>query len=173
MSFLRRSIRKHIVSFIRVYLRNAQIVFKEETRSSGSITRFTARIRIRTSQSGNRGEAVATGIFRYLSRIWPFDRLIRVPKGGFKPVQAKALRLEKPEGIVFRSRTYTKFGGQTIRRKGFVHEARRQSFNRRGTGGQTPIEHFLDRFSRGIVRAMIAHFARAARRAGVRVQIIR
>ena len=170
--FLRRVLHRHIAAFIRAYLRNAQIVFKEETSENGAITRFTARIRIRLEQSRNRGQAVATGRFEYLSRIWPFDRLIRVPKGGFKPKTAKALRLEKPEGIVFRSRTYTKFAGQTIKRTGFLDEAQRESFRRRGANGLTPVEQFLQRFARGITRAMVQHMRRVGQRAGLRVTII-
>jgi hypothetical protein len=48
----------------------------------------------------------------------------RVPSGGFKPPAGKkAFAMEKPEGIVFRSRTYTRQSGRWIRREGFFDKA--------------------------------------------------
>jgi len=60
---------------------------------------------------------------------WAFDTTINVPVGGFLPPPGKkAFLMHKPEGPVFRTRTYTKFSGQTIKRKGYVSEAVRKTF---------------------------------------------
>lgn len=55
------------------------------------------------------------------------DGVIKVPPGGFPPPPGKkAWAMIKPEGVVFRSRTYSRFSGQTIRKRGFISEAIRR-----------------------------------------------
>jgi hypothetical protein len=62
-----------------------------------------------------------------------FNKKVNVPIGGFKPKTAKAFPMEKPEGLIFRSRTYTKHQGKTIEFPGFfTHGAKVQFSGRRG-----------------------------------------
>lgn len=79
-----------------------------------------------------------------------FDKWVDVPIGGFRPRFARAFAMQKPEGIVFRSRTYVKYGGQTVRMKGFMTDpidhamARPNCENLAGTVGQTAAEGLAD-----------------------------
>lgn len=59
----------------------------------------------------------------------PLKVRIYVPKGGFRPKAGiAAFPLKKPEGgLIFRSRTYTKYGGRVIELGGFVEEALRKN----------------------------------------------
>ena len=166
MPSLRRQLHRRIVIFIRRYLRAARIIFEEETRSSNT-TRFSARIRIRTLQERNRGVVSATGKFHPLGTT-PFDQKINIPQDGIKSDSGKQLKLEKPEGIVFRSRSYTKFAGQTLQREGFLDTAVRKTFNQQAGPGQILINNFLTGLARVTVRTVAVYF----RRAGWRVQII-
>ena len=166
MPGLRRELHRRIAEFIRSFLQASQIVFEEETKGSGSSTRFSSRIQIRTTAERNRGIITATGKFHPLGTA-PFDRKINIPQEGIKPVEGRALTLEKPEGVVFRSRTYTKFAGQTLDRKGFIDEAVRQNFSEETRSGQRLVNTFLIRLVRGIILTVADHF----RRAGYRVRI--
>ena len=168
----RRIIYQYVLEFIRNFLNVARITAVEETFGKGSGTRFTTGVKFYTQQQRTRGVLTATGNFNPLGRT-PFDEEITIPADGIKPKNAKALRLEKPEGIVFRSRTYTKFAGQTLRREGFLDEALRRSF---GEGsdenrGRDLTNDFLRDFARGITIALARHFAGIFRRAGFRVTV--
>ena len=48
------------------------------------------------------------------------DVLVYVPVGGFERPDGKAFFMAKPEGPVWRRRTYVKYGGQWIRRRGIA-----------------------------------------------------
>ena len=55
----------------------------------------------------------------------PFDDTIKVPIGGFPPPPGQRFWVFiKPEGrVVRRTRSYSRFSGQTIKKKGFMTEA--------------------------------------------------
>ena len=166
----RRIIYEHVVKFVRDFLRDVRVIATEEVNESKSATRFTTGVKFQTSRPRrDRGELIAVGRFHPLG-LTPFDEVIEVPPDGIKPVKAKALRLEKPEGIVFRSRTYTKFAGQTIQRPGFLDEALRKSFQ--GLGGDRSVRGFLRGFSRAITIGLALSFAARLRSAGHRVTIV-
>ena len=164
----RRIIYEHVVKFVRDFLHRARLVATEEVNDSKSATRFTTGVKLRTSQQRNRGELIATGRFHPLG-LTPFDETVAIPADGIKPVKAKALRLEKPEGIVFRSRSYTKFAGQTITRPGFLDEALRKSFTDRRDG---TVRGFLRGFSRAITIGLARSFAERLRASGHKVTVI-
>ena len=166
MPGLRRVLHRKIAEFLRNFLQAAQVVFVEETKSAGGATRFSARINIRTTQERSRGIVTATGKFHPLG-VTPFDAKINIPQEGIKSASGKALTLEKPEGIVFRSRSYTKFAGQTLDRKGFIDEAIRQNFSQEPGSGQRHVNNFLIRLVRGVILTVANHF----RSAGYRVRI--
>ena len=111
-----------------------------------------------------------------------FDQKIVVPVGGFSPedianttttfgqnmkvvptARGPVFEMQKPEGIVYRTRTYTRFSGQTLVRKGFFDEARRD--NLQGFGGTQNIEalskslaiDYSESLARGIV-SNLKHF---------------
>ena len=163
----RRIIYEHVVEFVRDFLKAARVAATEEVNESKSATRFTTGVKFQTARTQrNRGELIATGRFHPLG-LTPFDETISIPVGGIGPVSAKALRLEKPEGIVFRSRTYTKFSGQTIKREGFLDEALRAVFE--GTRRDNTVRGFLRGFSRAITISLARSFARKLRASGYRV----
>ena len=167
MPALQRQLYKRITIFIRRYLRSARVIFEEETLREGRGTRFASRIRVRTRQQGTRGIVSATGKFHPLGTT-PFDEKINIPTDGIKSDSGKQLKLEKPEGIVFRSRSYTKFAGQTLEREGFIDTAVRKTFNQQAGPGQILINNFLSGLARVTVRTVAVYF----RRAGWQVQII-
>ena len=103
-------------------------VGKKGTSSRRSSTKITS------TSAGKRARVTATGPF-VATRA--FDYEIRVPVGGFRPKTKRVGRkdgvfvLFKPEGIRFRTRTYTKFSGQTLKRKGFFSSAIDDNFEGR------------------------------------------
>lgn len=64
----------------------------------------------------------------FKARFRALSVTFQVPPGGFKPRTAKAFPMEKPEGLVFRARTYTNHQGKIIRRKGYLPEAIQEIF---------------------------------------------
>ena len=62
---------------------------------------------------------VTGGRFNLFDQV---QRTVYVPEGGFKRANNKPFVMHKPEGVVFRSRTYTRFGGQWITRRGRAAE---------------------------------------------------
>lgn len=62
---------------------------------------------------------------------WAFDADIKVPVGGFPPpVGNNEYRMNKPEGVVWRTRTYTRHSGQVIHHTGYIDEAIRRTFTK-------------------------------------------
>ena len=80
------------------------------TRKSGSNARSTWTA-VQASVTG--------GKFSLFENI---QRTVYVPEGGFKRADNKPFVMHKPEGTRFRSRTYTRFGGQWITRRGRAAE---------------------------------------------------
>lgn len=74
------------------------------------------------------GPVAGPGPFGLLS-TWAFDSRVDVPVGGFKPKSGEKYLLMKPEGFVWRTRSYTKFSGQTLPRRGFIDQAREITFD--------------------------------------------
>lgn len=69
---------------------------------------------------------VAIGPF---ADVRAFDHTIRVPPGGFRSKTGRVIYFEKPSGErVFRTRTYSRKGGQVIKRRGFFDTALRKIF---------------------------------------------
>ena len=165
MPRLVRQLRRRVTEFVGNFLRAVRITVTNETRGSGSASRFSRRVRLNTLRGQRRGAITATGKFHPLGTT-PFDSKTRIPDDGIKPVKGKALRLEKPEGVVFRSRTYTKFAGQTVERTGFFSEALRENFSRERAGGTRLVDTFLGKFARGVISVAGGYF----RRAGFRVR---
>ena len=165
MPRLVRQLRKRVFEFVGNFLRAVRNTVTNETRGSSSASRFASRVRLNTIRGQNRGAVTATGKFHPLGTT-PFDSETRIPEDGIKPVKGKALRLEKPEGVVFRSRTYTKFAGQTVERTGFFSEALRENFSRERPGGIVLVSTFLGKFAQGVVSVAGGYF----RRAGFRVR---
>jgi len=55
---------------------------------------------------------------------WAFGGTINIPVGGFKPEPgARGIRMEKPEGEVWRARTWIRRGGERFTPPGFMHQA--------------------------------------------------
>ena len=84
-----------------------------------------------------------------------FDHSFIVPPGGFKPKTGRAFAMEKPEGIVFRSRTYSRHSGATIQRTGTHSDAvRSQITGLRGVRRQAKLNGVIaGQVSRGIANA--------------------
>jgi len=57
-----------------------------------------------------------------------------VPAGGIRPKHGKAIMMFKPEGVVFRSRTYTKHQGEVIKRGGWLRDAVLEAFDASSSG---------------------------------------
>lgn len=97
-----------------------EAVGKKGTSSRRSSTKITS------TSVEKHARITATGPFA-VTRA--FDYEVRVPVGGFRPKTKRVGRkggvfvLFKPEGIRFRTRTYTRFSGQTLKRKGFFSSA--------------------------------------------------
>ena len=169
---LNRVLRAQIIKYVRNFLRAAHVDVRAATQHRSGRTRFSFPVKIRTIHSGSRGQVAVSGQFSPLGS-GPFDRSIRIPTGGIRSQSGKALRLEKPEGIVFRSRTYTRFSGQTIVREGFLDEVLRKFSATSSLGGSQGasflIADFLDQLASGVIHAILDYF----RRAGYRVNILR
>ena len=159
-----RSLYRRLSRFVRGFLGESRSIARNNVSSSKSATRGGKGVKLQQVSRRTSGALIATGIFHPLG-LWPFDRTVQIPVGGVKPVRARALRLVKPEGIVFRSRTYTRFAGQTLHKVGFLDEMVRQLFNQRGGQGPTSLRQFVNGFAGSVARQVSSRF----RRSGFRV----
>lgn len=106
---------------------------RDIVRNIGAIARANSKGKSGAKQ-GQPVITVSSGRFRALVSASRFhagrpalDGEIKVPVGGFPPPPGrKAWRMIKPEGVVYRSRTYSRFSGQIIRKRGFLSEAIRR-----------------------------------------------
>tara|TARA_Y100000310_G_scaffold91517_1_gene88902 strand:+ start:118 stop:873 length:756 start_codon:yes stop_codon:yes gene_type:complete len=83
-------------------------------RFNGSLAKSTLRYSLKATGRSK------VGTFHYGPIERAFGLKVSVPPQGFRPpLGQRFIRMEKPEGTVRRSATYTKFGGRTLEFRGF------------------------------------------------------
>jgi len=113
-----------------------KILAKARIKSTGKSGSAQGKPRINYIETAKK---IVFRITRFHAGRPPLDDEIKVPIGGFPPTaeSARILGVDpptgdhwvfiKPEGrVVRRSRTYSRFSGQTIKKKGFLSEAVRE-----------------------------------------------